>query len=109
MKKLLCLLIVALYAGCQFSFGQDFVLPLYNNKIPNSINTGQREKIEKSDITLISNVQNPDIAVYLPSKRFATGQAVVIVPEEVTGYWLMILKEQTSPGISIQLVLQASC
>ena len=87
MKKLLCLLIVVLYAGCRFSFSQDFVLPLYSDKIPNSINTGQKEKIEKSDITLISNVQNPDIAVYLPSKRFATGQAVVICPGG--GYWVL--------------------
>jgi len=87
MKKMLCLLIVALYAGCQLSFCQDFVLPLYSDKIPNSINTGQKEKIEKSDIVLISNVQNPDIAVYLPSKRFATGQAVVICPGG--GYWVL--------------------
>ena len=84
---MLSLLIVALYAGCQFSFSQDFILPLYNDKIPNSINTGQKEKIEKSDITLISNVQNPDIAVYLPSKRFATGQAVIICPGG--GYWVL--------------------
>ncbi|HZK98207.1 MAG TPA: alpha/beta hydrolase [Prolixibacteraceae bacterium] len=84
---MLSLLIVALFAGCQFSFSQDFILPLYNDKIPNSINTGQKEKIEKSDITLISNVQNPDIAVYLPSKRFATGQAVVICPGG--GYWVL--------------------
>ena len=84
---MLSLLIVALYAGCQFSFSQDFILPLYNDKISNSINTGQKEKIEKSDITLISNVQNPDIAVYLPSKRFATGQAVIICPGG--GYWVL--------------------
>ena len=67
--------------------GQDYVLPLYEGTIPNSINTGQKEKIEKSDITLISNVQNPTIAVYLPSKRFATGQAVVICPGG--GYWVL--------------------
>jgi len=68
-------------------YGQDFVLPLYQGKIPNSKNTGQKEKIEKSDIVLISNVQDPDIAVYLPSKRFATGQAVVICPGG--GYWVL--------------------
>ena len=67
--------------------GQDYVLPLYEGTIPNSINTGQKEMIEKSDITLISNVQNPTIAVYLPSKRFATGQAVVICPGG--GYWVL--------------------
>ena len=70
-----------------FTYGQDFTLPLYPGEIPNSINTGQKEKIEKKDIVLISNVQNPDIAVYLPSKRFATGQAVVICPGG--GYWVL--------------------
>jgi len=69
------------------SFAQDYTLPLYSGEIPNSKNTGQSEKIEKKDITLISNVQNPDIAVYLPSKRFATGQAVVICPGG--GYWVL--------------------
>jgi len=62
------------------SYGQDYVLPLYKGEIPNSIKMEQKEKIVKSDIILISNVQDPDIAVYLPSKRFATGQAVVICP-----------------------------
>ena len=69
------------------SSGQDYTLPLYQGKIPNSKNTDQKEKIEKSDIVLISNVQDPDIAVYLPSKRFATGQAVVICPGG--GYWVL--------------------
>ena len=60
--------------------GQNYVLPLYEGHIPNSKNTGSVEKIAKTDIIRISDVQNPDIAVYLPSKRFATGQAVVICP-----------------------------
>jgi acetyl esterase/lipase len=68
-------------------YAQDYTLPLYPSEIPNSINTGQKEKIKKEDITLISNVQNPDIAVYLPSKRFATGQAVIICPGG--GYWAL--------------------
>jgi len=66
---------------------QDFRLPLYNGNIPNSKFTGSKEKIEKSDITVISNVQEPDIAVYLPTKKFATGQAVVICPGG--GYWIL--------------------
>jgi len=70
-----------------FTYGQDYILPLYTGEIPNSIITGQKEKIEKKDITVISDVQNPDIAVYLPSKRFATGQAVVICPGG--GYWVL--------------------
>lgn len=67
--------------------GQDYVLPLYHGEIPNSRSTGQKEKVEKKDIVMISNVQDPDIAVYLPSKRFATGQAVVICPGG--GYWVL--------------------
>lgn len=43
--------------------------------------------MEKKDIVLISNVQTPDIAIFLPSKRFATGQAVVICPGG--GYWVL--------------------
>ena len=66
---------------------QEYRMPLYPGAIPNSKNTGGIEKTEVSDITLISNVQIPDIAVYLPSKRFATGQAVVICPGG--GYWVL--------------------
>lgn len=66
---------------------QDYVLPLYEGAIPNSRPTGSTEKIEKSDIVLISDVQIPDIAVYLPVKRYATGQAVVICPGG--GYWVL--------------------
>ena len=76
------LLMINLYINAQ-----EYRIPLYPGAIPNSKNTGGIEKIEVSDITLISNVQIPDIAVYLPSKRFATGQAVVICPGG--GYWVL--------------------
>lgn len=59
---------------------QEFNIPLYDGAIPNSKSTGQSEKIEKNDIIIISNVQTPDISVYLPAKKFATGQAVIICP-----------------------------
>lgn len=88
MKNLLKTIILgSLVSMNLLTLGQDYVLPLYQGEIPNSKNTGQAEKIEKRDIILISNVQNPDIAVYLPSKRFATGQAVVICPGG--GYWVL--------------------
>jgi acetyl esterase/lipase len=70
-----------------FLSGQEYRIPLYTGPIPNSKNTGAVEKTEKSDITLISNVQDPDISVYLPSKRFANGEAVVICPGG--GYWVL--------------------
>lgn len=79
--------LVAFISLSLFTYGQDYILPLYPGEIPNSIHTGQKEKMEKKDIVLISNVQNPDITVYLPSKRFATGQAVVICPGG--GYWVL--------------------
>jgi acetyl esterase/lipase len=67
--------------------GQDTSMPLYSGTIPNSKNTNGKEKIEHQDITTISNVQVPGIDVYLPTKRFATGQAVVICPGG--GYWIL--------------------
>jgi acetyl esterase/lipase len=80
-------LIIALMLINAISSAQDYRLPLYSGAIPNSKSTGQKEKIEKSDITVISNVQVPDIAVFLPTKKFATGQAVVICPGG--GYWIL--------------------
>ena len=87
MKKAFTSLLLFLFVECMISFGQDYRLPLYTGAIPNSKNTGATEKIEKKDIILISNVQTPDIAVYLPSPRFATGQAVIICPGG--GYWVL--------------------
>ncbi len=67
--------------------GQNYVVPLYPGDIPNFKNTGSHEKISSTDIIAISDVQNPDISVYLPSKKFSTGQAVVICPGG--GYWIL--------------------
>lgn len=66
---------------------QNFRLPLYDGTIPNSINTGETEKITMEEIMAIRNVQVPDIAVYLPTKKLATGQAVIICPGG--GYWVL--------------------
>lgn len=88
MKNFLKTILLGTLVLCNFSLSaQDFILPLYKGEIPNSIATGHQEKVEKADITIIRDVQNPDIAVYLPSKRFATGQAVVICPGG--GYWIL--------------------
>ena len=87
MKQAFTFLLLFLFVQCVVSFGQDYRLPLYTGTIPNSKYTGATEKIERKDIILISNVQTPDIAVYLPSPRFATGQAVIICPGG--GYWVL--------------------
>lgn len=60
---------------------QTLTIPLYPaGKIPNYQATNEKEKRDSGDILVISLVQVPDIAVYLPAKRNATGQAVVICP-----------------------------
>jgi len=69
------------------TYSQEFRLSLYTGHIPNSKDVGGVEKTEHKDIIIISNVQVPDIAVYLPSKKMATGQAVIICPGG--GYWIL--------------------
>lgn len=59
---------------------QDVRLPLYPGAPPNSKPSTAKEQVEHRDIAWVTNVQQPDIAVFLPTKRFATGQAVVICP-----------------------------
>ena len=48
--------------------------------VPNSKKAAVKEEYENKEILRIKNVVQPSIAVYLPSKRNATGQAVVICP-----------------------------
>jgi acetyl esterase/lipase len=60
--------------------GQDFEVTLWPDGVINSGDSDEQERREYSDIMLISNVQNPGIAVYLPAQRQATGQAVLICP-----------------------------
>jgi acetyl esterase/lipase len=88
MKQIYKILIAVIFL-LQFSFisGQNYSVPLYSGTIPNSKNTGAIEKIVHEDIIVVSNVQIPLIDVYLPTKRSATGQAVVICPGG--GYWIL--------------------
>jgi acetyl esterase/lipase len=69
------------------AIGQEFRLPLYSDSIPNTLPSTAMERTEYHDVVVIRDVHIPDIAVYLPSKRNATGQAVVICPGG--GYWLL--------------------
>lgn len=86
MKTILAFFVVLIFAVCTL-YAQEFHLPIYTGTIPNSKVTGSKEKIKKENgITLISSVQEPNISVFLPSKRFATGQAIVICPGG--GYWV---------------------
>ena len=85
--KIRTLLFVACLFFVTLAFGQEQILPLYEGAVPHMTKSGGEETSEKTDIIRIRNVQTPSIAVYLPSKRFATGQAVVICPGG--GYWIL--------------------
>jgi acetyl esterase/lipase len=79
MKKFVCVLCIGLFAIC--ARAQDITIPLWPaGKIPNSRASDEMEKWDTTNIIQITKVQSPTIAVYLPSKRTATGQAVVICP-----------------------------
>ncbi len=60
---------------------QDITLPLWaNGKIPNQKKTTLKEIADSTDIIRIKNVQIPSIAVFLPARKSANGQAVIICP-----------------------------
>ncbi len=78
MKKLLiCLLLTSILAPL---VAQNQILPLWQGDPPNYRETGEVTIWDTADIVRVRNVQKPDIAVFLPSKKNATGEAVVICP-----------------------------
>ncbi len=62
------------------SFAQNNILPLWEGDPPNYRESGEVSIWDTSDIVRVRNVQKPDIAIFLPSKKNATGEAVVICP-----------------------------
>jgi acetyl esterase/lipase len=65
----------------QMTNAQDLTLPLWpSGKLPNYQKSDDVEKRESTDIVRFSKVQSPEIAVFLPSKKNATRQAVIICP-----------------------------
>jgi acetyl esterase/lipase len=78
---------ILLWGIVSSSYSQDFILPLWPEGIPNFRETGATEKWDSSDIIAVTNVQHPEIAVFLPAARQSTGQAVLICPGG--GYWAL--------------------
>jgi acetyl esterase/lipase len=62
------------------TFAQYDIIPLWNGDIPNSQKSDEQELVESTDSKRIYTVQTPTLEVYLPTKRNATGQAVIICP-----------------------------
>lgn len=73
-------LLIALFAIGMSA--QHTTMPLWPNTIPNQEPTHEKEVVEHTEdgIVWITNVQEPTLEVYLPAKKNATGQAVVIFP-----------------------------
>ena len=60
---------------------QDTIMPLWpQDKIPNHIQSDEKEMHKRNGVLRISKVQEPTIEVYLPAKSNATGQGVLIFP-----------------------------
>jgi acetyl esterase/lipase len=73
---LFCLCMLQINAAAQ-----EINLPLWpSGKVPNYQKTEEKEIRDTSETIHIRLVQSPDITVYMPSKRNATGQAVIICP-----------------------------
>ena len=58
---------------------QEIKIPLWE-QVPNQLKTNFNEEVENRNILWITQVQQPNISVYLPSKQHATGQALLICP-----------------------------
>jgi acetyl esterase/lipase len=60
---------------------QTYTMPLWpKGQVPNYQDIGETEIRDTTDVVRISNIQEPNIAVFLPTKKNANGQAVVICP-----------------------------
>jgi len=81
MKKSDAVLLIAVLSATMVS-AQDTIMPLWPKNVPNQKATAEEELAEHTEngTIRITNVQKPTLEVYLPSKRNATGQAVVIFP-----------------------------
>ena len=82
MEKKISLVSLLLFFGALSSHAQDTIIPLWpKDKIPNYVKSNEKETyVYGDDLLRISKVQEPDIAVYLPAKKNATGEAVLIFP-----------------------------
>lgn len=79
MKLKISMFILLSIFALKSSIGQTKI-NIWNDVIPNRIENGEKEEISDNDIIRIGKVQIPTIEVYLPAKKVATGQGVIICP-----------------------------
>lgn len=78
MKKFTGIVTVILVAVSVYA--QNKILPLWEDDPPNYRETGEVTIWDTADIVRVRLVQKPDMAVFLPSRKNATGEAVVVCP-----------------------------
>ena len=80
MKNIFLLLL--LFIGSFYSYSQDTIMPLWDVKIPNQLSVIKEKEQHNTDngFLWVTNVQQPTLEVYLPSKANANGQGVLIFP-----------------------------
>lgn len=66
-------------------FSQNYVIPLWENEIPNSRVSAKSEVDEPSNADYFYSVTRPEISVYLPTNRNLSGKAILVIPGG--GYW----------------------
>ncbi|MEN8122629.1 MAG: alpha/beta hydrolase [Bacteroidota bacterium] len=71
---------------------QNIIIPLWDADIPNYREAGEENtEISRDGLEVYTLISKPEISVYLPSKRNANGQAVLIIPgggyEAVVHVW----------------------
>jgi len=79
MKRLILLLIYFSILSINL-FAQNYTFPLWDNDVPNQNDIHLEEKKVTTDKMRITQVDRPIVEVYLPSKTFVSGEAVVICP-----------------------------
>ena len=72
--------IVGLILGVSPAQSQMELLPLWEGTVPFQVKSDFEEIWEEKDIIRIRDVHTPTLEIYLPAKRNATGQAVMICP-----------------------------
>ncbi|NHE59298.1 alpha/beta hydrolase [Cyclobacterium plantarum] len=71
---------LTMISGITLSQTQPITLDIYPGEAPFQKTTDVKEVVQENDILVISKVQKPQIQVFLPAKRAATGKAVIICP-----------------------------
>lgn len=76
------ILIISVFMISLGGLSQDTIMPLWpKDKIPNRIESDEKEiHTQGEDLLRISKVQEPTIEVYLPARKNANGQAMLIFP-----------------------------